>query len=121
MFLGRIVVFPIPGMDHPPLANTTSNFTSLDWHESFFESFKEGTAKNIPCENAPSAVSGCALEWCKHQPALKVWQLFGGIMIGTIGYPYAISITQSIFSKIIGPRPQGMVILVLDFPSGSRA
>ena len=89
-------------------------------YDPFYKSLMEGTAKNIPCENAPSSVSGCALEWCKHQPALKVWQLFGGIMIGTIGYPYAISITQSIFSKIIGPRPQGMVILVLEFPSGSR-
>ena len=40
------------------------------------------------------------------QPALKIWQLFGGIVIGTIGYPFSIAITQSIFSKIIGPRPQ---------------
>ena len=23
MFLGRIIVFPIPGFDHPPLANST--------------------------------------------------------------------------------------------------
>ena len=50
------------------------------------------------------------LEWCKDQPALQVWQLFGGIIIGTIGYPFAIAITQSIFSKIIGPRPQVSLI-----------
>ena len=24
MFLGRIIVFPIPGFDHPPLANSTA-------------------------------------------------------------------------------------------------
>lgn len=108
MFLGRIIVFPIPGFDHPPLANSTApengaNFTDAN----VFKSFLVGTSKNIPCENAPSASTGCALEWCKDQPALQVWQLFGGIIIGTIGYPFAIAITQSIFSKIIGPRPQG--------------
>ena len=81
--------------------------------DNFFKALKEGTAKNIPCENAASATSGCALDWCEHQPALEVWQLFGGIIIGTIGYPFAIAITQSIFSKIIGPRPQVSIFFYL--------
>ena len=47
------------------------------------------------------------MEWCKTTPAVTLWQLFGGIIIGSIGHPYAISVAQGLFSKIIGPRPQG--------------
>jgi hypothetical protein len=33
-------------------------------------------------------------------------QLFGGIVVGSIGYPFCVTITQSVFSKMLGPRPQ---------------
>ena len=47
------------------------------------------------------------MNWCKTTPAVTLWQLFGGIIIGSIGHPYAISVAQALYSKIIGPRPQG--------------
>ena len=62
--------------------------------------------RNAACKDVTSREPGCDLEWCQTTPALQDWQLFGGIIIGTIGYPYAVAITQSLFSKIIGPRPQ---------------
>ena len=47
------------------------------------------------------------MEWCKTTPAVQLWQLFGGIIVGSIGHPYAVSVAQALYSKIIGPRPQG--------------
>ncbi len=73
---------------------------------------------NVPCETVSSQAGGCALDWCENTPALTIWQLFGGIIIGTIGYPYAVAITQSTFSKILGPRPQVSrhIIQILTMP-----
>lgn len=97
MMLGRLFVFPIPGFDPPPLANSNSSaaFRSQFW-----------SSRNIACEEATAAEPGCGLEWCKTMPAVTIPQVFGGIIVGSIGYPFCVAITQSLFSKIIGPRPQ---------------
>ena len=74
--------------------------------ERFLLSSSNKILGNEACANTTKREPGCELEWCKNQSALTIWQLFGAIVLGTIGYPYAVAITQSIFSKIIGPRPQ---------------
>ena len=103
MLVGRFFNFPIPGFPKPPLGNET--LTNFESH--FTKYYKMGTSRNIPCEEASHTLTpGCELEWCQDIPAVTVWQLFGGIVIGTIGYPYALSIISSIYSKMIGPRPQ---------------
>ena len=107
MLVGRIFNFPIPGFPKPPIANGTEIEDSyISSH--FARYYRNGPmSRNIPCEDASNTVNpGCELEWCETTPAITVWQLFGGVVVGTIGYPYALSITQSIFSKMLGPRPQ---------------
>ena len=98
MFLGRLSLFPIPGFPLPPMIeNSTDVSSSL-----------KAMARNIPCDDSVDQIQpGCELQWCKNIPAITIWQLFGGIIIGAIGHPYAISIAISLYSKIIGPRPQG--------------
>ncbi len=63
------------------------------------------TERNVECSN-PEKGDGCALDWCEYTPGMNVYQIFGGIILGTIGYPFCVTITQSIFSKMLGPRPQ---------------
>lgn len=145
MFLGRIALFPIPGLKDIPTRNASIatfidnenlslnplvisyqdenevHFDSFTSYERFLLSSSNKILGNEACANTTKREPGCELEWCKNQSALTIWQLFGAIVLGTIGYPYAVAITQSIFSKIIGPRPQGLWMGLLSaFGSFSR-
>ena len=98
--VGFLALMPIPGNDnnHICLANENSDtFRSL-------APIRE-IAERIKCSNI-SKVGCCDLEWCKEQSAMTVWQLVIGFAIFTMGHPFRISLTQSIFSKILGPVPQ---------------
>ena len=49
---------------------------------------------------------GCHLEWCTEQPALNLVQFIIGLVILSLGRPFRIALTQSIYTKVIGPIPQ---------------
>jgi len=51
---------------------------------------------------------GCppSQEWCQTIPALDPIVVAIGYAICTLGFPFCIALSQTIFSKIIGPRPQ---------------
>ena len=51
---------------------------------------------------------GCPAEqaWCFEIPALNGIVLAIGYGICTVGYPYSVVLLQTVFSKMIGPRPQ---------------
>lgn len=53
---------------------------------------------------------GCPLSqtWCQTTPALTMTQFLLGYMATSIGYPIGVTLIQTIFSKILGPRPQGV-------------
>lgn len=45
-------------------------------------------------------------EWCAYTPAMTVTQFMLGYVLTVFGYPTAVTLIQTIFSKILGPRPQ---------------
>ena len=47
-------------------------------------------------------------EWCRYTPQLTVLQFVIGYGFTTIGYPVGVTLIQTIFSKVLGPRPQGV-------------
>uniref|UniRef100_A0A1A9W744 Major facilitator superfamily (MFS) profile domain-containing protein n=1 Tax=Glossina brevipalpis TaxID=37001 RepID=A0A1A9W744_9MUSC len=47
-------------------------------------------------------------EWCTVTPALTITQFILGYVLTSIGYPIGVTLIQTIFSKILGPRPQGV-------------
>ncbi|XP_075226310.1 CLN7/MFS domain-containing 8 isoform X2 [Lycorma delicatula] len=55
-------------------------------------------------------IRGCpaSQEWCTYTPAMTVEQFFFGFALTAIGYPIGVTLIQTIFSKILGPRPQGV-------------
>lgn len=55
------------------------------------------------------AVLGCPIEqeWCKTTSKLGLVEFILGYMLTSIGYPIGLTLIQTIFSKVIGPRPQG--------------
>ncbi|XP_065349377.1 major facilitator superfamily domain-containing protein 8-like isoform X2 [Cloeon dipterum] len=56
-------------------------------------------------------VVGCPVDeqpWCAFTPAMTMTQLLLGYFLTSIGYPIGITVIQTLFSKILGPRPQGV-------------
>lgn len=51
---------------------------------------------------------GCpsSQEWCLSTPAMTISQLILGFVFTSIGYPIGITLILTIFSKVLGPRPQ---------------
>lgn len=47
-------------------------------------------------------------EWCKTTPAMTITQFILGYALTSVGYPIGVTLIQTIFSKILGPRPQGV-------------
>ncbi|XP_047495157.1 major facilitator superfamily domain-containing protein 8-like [Penaeus chinensis] len=52
-------------------------------------------------------------EWCQTTPQLPIPQLIVAYIIVILGYPVAQSLGQALFSKILGPKPQGLWMGVL--------
>ncbi|XP_067612996.1 major facilitator superfamily domain-containing protein 8 isoform X2 [Eurosta solidaginis] len=46
--------------------------------------------------------------WCERTPALTLTQFIIGYAFTSIGYPIGVTLIQTIFSKVLGPRPQGV-------------
>lgn len=54
---------------------------------------------------------GCPVKeqpWCATTPALTLTQFLLGYFMTCVGYPIGVTLIQTIFSKILGPRPQGV-------------
>ncbi|KAG0728018.1 Major facilitator superfamily domain-containing protein 8 [Chionoecetes opilio] len=66
-------------------------------------------------ETTDNCTGGCPIEqeWCQSVPQLPLAQLAVAFLIIMLGYPIAQSINQGIYSKVLGPRPQGLWMGVL--------
>lgn len=50
---------------------------------------------------------GCPQDWCKTTSKLGFYEFLLGYMLTSVGYPIGLTLIQTIFSKVLGPRPQG--------------
>ncbi|CAK1555049.1 unnamed protein product [Leptosia nina] len=65
---------------------------------------------------ATESGGGCpaqAQPWCTTSRGLTLSQFFLGYTCVSIGYPLGVTLIQTIFSKVLGPRPQGVWMGVL--------
>lgn len=55
-------------------------------------------------------IPGCpsTQQWCYEIPAMTITQFIIGYGFTTLGYPIGVTLAQTIYSKILGPRPQGL-------------
>lgn len=62
-------------------------------------------------------IRGCpqTQEWCKYTPAMTLEQFFIGFVLTSVGYPIGVTLIQTIFSKILGPRPQVYILINFTF------
>jgi len=110
MLAGRIAMIPM-GSDYPLLLlrrlepNSTSTMVSdITYREDVFNYHG---IRNTHCDDE-AGQGGCALPWCEYTPALTLFQFYLGYAISAVSYPFCMAICQGIFSKVIGPRPQGL-------------
>jgi hypothetical protein len=65
-------------------------------------------------QNLTSAV-GCPVSeqpWCADTPAMTIPQVLIGYLFTCVGYPIGVTVIFSLFSKILGPRPQVRLIFI---------
>ncbi|RZC37107.1 major facilitator superfamily domain-containing protein 8, partial [Asbolus verrucosus] len=60
--------------------------------------------------NCGDNLLGCpsSQEWCAYTPAMTLTQFIIGYFLTAFGYPIGVTLIQTIFSKLLGPRPQGV-------------
>lgn len=87
MVLGRALYLPW-GPEPPLIASENTTVTTSDGTES------------VGCP--PSQ------EWCATTPSMTVLQMVLGFVVTAIGYPTGVTLIQTLYSKLLGPRPQGV-------------
>lgn len=118
MVLGRGVY--IPWGDGPPLIyNETERLSILENNTQVHRDYlsinltAQGTANftGFDHKNVTELV-GCpsSQTWCFYTRKMTLFQFILGYVLTTIGYPIGVTLIQTIFSKILGPRPQVILL-----------
>lgn len=90
MVLGRVLYIPW-GPNPPKVAEPYNASLNLATDDPMF----------LGCPRATQ-------EWCPYLPALTLTQFIIGFALTSVGYPIGVTLIQTIFSKVLGPRPQGV-------------
>lgn len=95
MVLGRLVHIPY-GSIMPKLAINRE--------------FIHANGSIVTLSEDDSQVLGCPVtqDWCKTTPQLGFEAFLLGYILTSVGYPIGLTLIQTIFSKVLGPRPQGL-------------
>lgn len=93
MMIGNACFMPLPSNENAHICPSETNVSTL---RSILP-----LGKNVACGDVEKGC--CALEWCKEQPAMNVIQFVIGFCIIAAGYPFRVSLTQSLLTKILGP------------------
>lgn len=91
MVIGRALY--IPWGDGPPVIYDDSNTTLPGYH-------LQNHTEHIGCPSSQT--------WCETTRAMTLNQFIIGYALTSVGYPIGVTLIQTIFSKILGPRPQGV-------------
>ncbi|ERE91810.1 major facilitator superfamily domain-containing protein 8 [Cricetulus griseus] len=77
---------------------------------------------NSPREDHSEQPTGCPIEqaWCLYTPVIHLAQFLTAAVLVGIGYPACNVMSYTLYSKVLGPKPQGMYMGWLS-ASGSAA
>ncbi|XP_069696641.1 major facilitator superfamily domain-containing protein 8 [Periplaneta americana] len=97
MVLGRALY--IPWGSEPPIIAEDISVAEFN-----------GTFGNLSVTGNDTEIVGCpsVQKWCYYIPAMTLTQFLLGYAFTAVGYPIGVTLLQTIFSKILGPRPQGV-------------
>lgn len=137
LLVGTVLFMPYPGHDIPMqectyenITDTTTIITStpsifrqgtnptFEQHPPWLDHlsyFRQWSPLSGGAETPEGCTPGCPTdqEWCYDVPQLPLAQLCVAFITVMTGYPIAQSIAQGLFSKMLGPKPQGLWMGVL--------
>ncbi|KAK7086631.1 Major facilitator superfamily domain-containing protein 8 [Halocaridina rubra] len=115
----EVIKIPVDFQNYKYFRNTVDNFISEE-SESFSNEIPQlarfgRTRRNIRRREKKCSDTGCPpeQEWCKYTPIIEIPQLVVACFIAFIGYPVAFSMSSSLYSKLLGPKPQGVWMGIL--------
>lgn len=103
LIVGGFVLMVIGRLVHIPYGNELAKL-AVDRHFTY----PNGT-EGMYDESDPK-VLGCptSQEWCKTTPVMGIEAFVLGYLFTSVGYPIGLTLIATIFSKVLGPRPQGV-------------
>ncbi|XP_068611949.1 major facilitator superfamily domain-containing protein 8 [Brachionichthys hirsutus] len=87
-----------------------NQYPKIQWADVKNDSFPSPTRGNAMSSNGSSEPTGCPPEqtWCQYTPAIRLAQYVSGAFLIGVGYPACNVMSYTLYSKILGPRPQGV-------------
>ncbi|XP_076055651.1 major facilitator superfamily domain-containing protein 8-like isoform X2 [Oratosquilla oratoria] len=120
--LSMLMHFPM-GSTYPKMSNCTISYVeSNDTHQASFINTTSGALEimSLAVHKVNDEVKVCdslgcppEQEWCTYTPIIEKSQMLAADIVALIGYPTSVTMVQTIFSKMLGPRPQGVLMGVL--------
>ena len=107
MILGNLFFMPLPGNENEHICQTDlpeRNSSLFRYMEPMIHNSLRATGENNT--NIEVEDGCCSLDWCKDQPAMNVVQFVIAFFIVAAGHPFRVSLSQSLFIKVLGPIPQ---------------
>ena len=105
-------MFPV---DHDPahkIHNTTmlpiTKYAVTDFHNETTTPATNSSGNNHEPTGCPDTYA-----WCTYTPVVTLAQFMIGTLLICIGYPTCNVMTYTIYSKILGPKPQVSVIDII--------
>lgn len=101
--IGRGLNIPFLGGSPPKMAEPLNFFVNASSGITYnFTSGSDVTIETVGCP--------ITQEWCRTTPALPLIQFLIGFALTSFGYPITFALLQTIYTKVLGCRPQGVWI-----------
>uniref|UniRef100_F7E0C5 Major facilitator superfamily domain containing 8 n=1 Tax=Callithrix jacchus TaxID=9483 RepID=F7E0C5_CALJA len=94
-----------------------NQFPKIQWEDLHNNSIPNTTFGEIiiglwksPMEDHNERPTGCSIEeaWCLYTPVIHLAQFLTSVVLIGIGYPVCNLMSYTLYSKILGPKPQGV-------------
>ncbi|XP_026017757.1 major facilitator superfamily domain-containing protein 8 isoform X1 [Astatotilapia calliptera] len=87
-----------------------NHYPKIQWADIKNNSFVTQMPDLVPAPNSTVEPTGCPIEqtWCQYTPAIHIAQFFSADFLIGVGYPACNVMSYTLYSKILGPKPQGV-------------
>jgi len=106
MVFGPALMLPLGGS--PPLIYDDSIIMNGTVCDMIDYGFNTSLFIGQNCNSTELVGCPASQTWCQTTPAITLTQFIISFLFVVFGYPIAVTLIQTIFSKLLGPRPQGV-------------
>uniref|UniRef100_A0A2I3LHT0 Major facilitator superfamily domain containing 8 n=1 Tax=Papio anubis TaxID=9555 RepID=A0A2I3LHT0_PAPAN len=94
-----------------------NQFPKIQWEDLHNNSIPNTTFGEIiiglwksPMEDDNERPTGCSIEqaWCLYTPVIHLAQFLTSVVLIGVGYPVCNLMSYTLYSKVLGPKPQGV-------------